>query len=126
MAYNYEADQRYPDAFFETLRYTMDAARDVPANLKDRSKIMWESWKEQSAEEAFSRLKGETATPLPISAGGGYDDFGQAFLAKRYAKMSEEEKLADEKEMQDLRKDTQKAIADINKKINKRQADSNL
>jgi len=126
MAYNYEADQRYPDAFFETLRYTMDAARDVPANLKDRSKIMWESWKEQSTEEAFSRLKGETAIPLPISAGGGYDDFGQAFLAKRYAEMSEEEKLADEKEMQDLRRDTQKAIADINKKINKRQADSNL
>ena len=126
MAYNFEAGQRYPDAFFETLRYTMDAARDVPANLIDRSKIMWESWKEQAAEDAFSQLKGETTTQLPISAGGGYDHFGQAFMAKRYAEMSEEEKLADEKEMQGLRRDTQKAIADINKKINKRQSDSNL
>jgi len=127
MAYGYEADQRYPDAFWDTFLYTKDAATTVPGNLRDRAVQMWESFKLQSAEDMDKKLKGEIPFEM-IGPGGTYisDDWGQAYLARKYEKMSEEEKNADEAEMQEIRNETLKVIGDLNKKINKRQNDANL
>lgn len=130
-AYGFEADQRRPDDYFETLKYTVDAAKTVPANLADRARQTFEGLKLQATEKAMAQLKGEIPMEMPVSAGGGggYDpvtDLAQAFLAKRYAEMSDEEKRKDEEEMQQIRKETYKINNELNKKILKRQNDANL
>ena len=121
--YNYEANQRYPDAFWDTWKYTLDAASDVPENIADRSKEAFESLKLQQAEKIQKQLKGEIPIMLPD---GTYDNFGQAVAAKRYENMSDEEKKKDKKEMQQLRKDTYKITNELSKKIKRRQDDANL
>ena len=121
--YNYEANQRYPDAFWDTWKYTLDAASTVPANLVDRAKQTFESIKLQQAERIQKELSGEIPMMLPD---GTYDDFGQAFLARRYENMSEAEKRKDKEEVAQLRKDTFKITNDLNKQIKRRQDDAEL
>ena len=122
-AYNYEANQRYPDAFWDTWKYTLDAASTVPANLADRAKQAFESIKLQQAERVQKQLSGEM--PMMLSD-GTYDYLGQAFAAQRYANMSEEEKRKDKEEIAQLRNDTIKITNDLNKQIRRRQNDAEL
>ena len=119
--YNYEANQKYPDAFWDTLYYTADTF--IPKNIADNFKKAFESIKLQNAERLQKELSGEIPMMLPD---GTYDDLGQAFLARRYANMSEEEKEKDKKEMEQLRKETFKITNDLNKQIKRRQDDAGL
>ncbi len=120
-AYNYEANQRYPDAFWDTLKYTADAF--IKENIADGFKKAFEGMKLQSAEQVDKQLKGEIPIMLP---NGTYDTFGQAFAARRYENISKAEKKKQNQEMEQLRKDTYKITNDLSKQIRKRQDDANL